>query len=105
MLATLSSREDLWGTMVTPDDLVALIPQDPNKPKTMRRAVVRRLAPMLELVSRGPNGSRSIGAIYRIVRPPTKPPSSADEIGTDDDFLAHAAARMTGGKIKGGHDD
>ena len=98
MLSELSSREDLVDTLVTCEGLVALIEGSPlsdgRRVRTMN--VVRRLAPMLELVERGPNRSLSRGATYRIVRPPSPPETL--EIGGDG-WLETAIDKMCG-KVK-----
>lgn len=94
VLSTLSSRADLVDTLVTGEKLAELIQELPqsNGRKVRPMAAVRRLAPMLELVERGPNGSRSRGATYRIVTPP---PREALEMGSDD-WLKAAIDKMCG---------
>ena len=99
MTSALTSMPGLMGKVVSVDELVALIVGLPgaDPPRVRNHTVVRRLRPILELVERGPNGSLSRGASYRIVQPP--PPPEPDEF-LNERWLIDAADRM-GGKIKG----
>jgi hypothetical protein len=71
---------------------------DGRRPKA--RTVARRLLQYgaIELVERGPNGSLSKGAAYKILpeRPPAPAPDS--EMIQNSDYLEQAVERMTKGK-------
>lgn len=69
---------------------------DGRRPKP--RTAARRLAKVLELVERGPNGSRSRGASYRILQATAVTPNGDDHLAIDDDWLLQSIERMTGGK-------
>jgi hypothetical protein len=76
----------------------------PDGRRVRPRTVSRRLAPILELIERGPNGSRGRGATYRIRPLPTQGEPSErtdvpdDVIGSDHQWLLEQVERMTGGK-------
>lgn len=96
MANTLSSCGIVEGETYTSEKLAELVPAYPDGRRPRPRAVVRRLAPMLQLVERGPNGSLSRGATYRIVVPPPVPDEDPSEkLATDDDWLMQAVEKMT----------
>lgn len=68
------SRPGWIGSLRTIEEITASLPRYPDGRSVMRgRVVARRLEPILKLVSRGPNGSLGIGALYSIVEPPPEP--------------------------------
>ena len=89
----LSFRSDLVGRDLTVEELTQTVPDYPNGRRPRARTVARRLAPILTLVSRGPNGSLGRGAVYRIIPGREVGP---EDIPTDDEWLLEAAARMAG---------
>lgn len=75
--------------------------EDGRRPRP--RAVARRMASILELVSRGPNGSRGRGATYRIKAPASIESIGRDDvndvaIGSDEKWLLEQVERMTKGR-------
>lgn len=91
----ISERDGWLGTIRTIEDIVASLPRYPDGRQVLRgKAAARRLAPALQLVSRGPGGSLGIGATYRIVRPPDEVKSDL----VDDEYLMQQANRMIGRK-------
>lgn len=94
----------LIGRTLPIEDLTEMVPSYPDGRRPRARAVAHRMAPMLELVSRGPNGSLSRGAVYRVVSPPPVPDpvgrQDVDDvvIGCDDDWILEQIERMTKGK-------
>ncbi len=84
------------GTTVSIEDLTRALPCYPDGRRPRPRAAARRLAPILELVSRGPNGSLGKGASYRIVEP------DVDDIvehgWIDEEWIAEGIERMMGQK-------
>lgn len=88
----------LVGTLLTIEELTERIPCYPDGRRPRTRTVARRLRSILELVSAGPNGSRSVGATYRVMAYVPPPSYVSDEgMAIDEDWLAAAADRMTGG--------
>lgn len=93
------------GKVVSTEELVQIIPAYPDGRRPRARAAVRRLRRILELVERGPNGSLSRGAKYRIV-PLIQTPSVMDSIDPeldtvvelDLDWLEQSIERMTTSK-------
>lgn len=83
------------GEELSIEKLYHLVPDYPDGRHPRRRAIARRLAPILELLSRGPNGSRSTGALYRITRLPP-PPVRVEPIGPDEEWLRLCADAMVG---------
>jgi hypothetical protein len=84
-----------------------MVPRYPDGNRARAHTVVRRLSPALELVSRGPNGSRARGATYRVILPPGPvgvPLVRADVpdtgITSDLEWLLQQVERMTGGGSK-----
>lgn len=100
----LLARPDLVGRTLTIEELAQTVPSYPDGRRPRTRAVARRLRPILELVERGPNGSLSRGATYRIRAP--QPRAEAvpitetpdDELKPNVDWLEEQVRRMTGGK-------
>lgn len=100
-------REDLLsapgniGRELTIEQLTLEVPAYGTGHRPRGRTVARRLSPILELVSRGPNGSRGIGATYRIHRPDVLVSSARkdvpDEVVTvNDEWLDAAITKMIG---------
>lgn len=85
-------RPGLVGTEVTIEALTESLPSYPDGRRPRARAAARRLRSILELVSRGPNGSRGKGAVYRIVRPPEQAPVEHSLI--DEDWLKESIERI-----------
>lgn len=91
------------GRTLSIEELVGMLPTYRDGTRPRGRSVARRLAPILELVSRGPNGSRGRGATYRI-----RPPPSAEVVGridvddvaicSDEEWLLEQVERMTAAK-------
>lgn len=76
-----------------------MIPDYPTGTRPRTRTIARRLEEYgaIELVERGPNGSKGKGARYRIL--PERPPTPAAEPVIDNaDYLEDAVERMTKGK-------
>ncbi|MBV9125677.1 MAG: hypothetical protein JO112_20195 [Planctomycetes bacterium] len=71
-----------------------MVPRYPDGRMPRPRTVVRRLAPVLELVSRGPNGSLGRGSTWRVVPNRDVGP---DDIPTDEEWLLQSAERMSKG--------
>ena len=76
-----------------------MLPPYPNGTRPRPRTAVRRLeqAGALELVERGPNGSKGKGARYRIL-PERPPPPAAEPLVENERYLEDAVERMTKGK-------
>ncbi len=97
----LIKRTGLVGQVISIEELTAMIPDYPDGGRCRPRAAARRLSAILELVERGPNGSRGKGATYRIVLPLAKPaPAGRDDIAPDEipiatSWLDNAIERMT----------
>lgn len=87
----LSASEGLWGRDLTVEELAQMVPPYPDGRRARPRTVARRLARILQLISRGPNGSLGRGAVYRIVPNVAVGPETVE---TDDEWLAEAAARV-----------
>lgn len=88
-------RPDLMDTEVTIERLTEMVPCYPDGRRPRPRATARRLAHILELVERGPNGSRGKGATYRLKRPP---PAAPEHTLIDDEWLRQSVERITGKK-------
>lgn len=85
---------------MTIEELTQIVPSYTGGTRPRARTVARRLLPILELVSRGPNGSRGKGAVYRIKAPPHPIEASEarivdDEVEIDMDWITNAIDRMT----------
>lgn len=93
-MSELSSPGSLGGQVLSIEEITERVPSYPDGRRPRPRAVARRLRPVLELVERGPNGSRGKGATYRILTPRTEEPSE-DAVVADLDWLEAAARRMT----------
>lgn len=84
-----------------------MVPSYAGGGRPRSRTVARRMRPILELVSRGPNGSRGRGATYKVIRPDTASETvtrtDTDDvvIGSDRDWLLEQVERMTNGKASG----
>lgn len=94
---------------MTIEEITATVAAYPNGRRVRSRSVARRLRGILELIERGPNGSRGRGATYRIVAPQSPTASTTDPveirtdvedvvIGSDRQWLLEQVERMTGGK-------
>lgn len=94
----LNSKEFL-GREFTIEELTALMPDYPNGARPRAHAVSRRLRRFMEIVHRGPNGSRSRGARYLIVGCKPKP-KIEDAINRDDDWILKSVEKMTKEKKK-----
>lgn len=92
----------LVGRTLSIEELSGVIPSYPDGRRARPRTVARRLRPILELVERGPNGSRGRGATYRVMAIPVPPDLKEredvgdDEIAPASDWLDEAVRRMTG---------
>lgn len=73
------------------EELTQIVPDYPDGRRPRPRTVARRLAPVLTLIERGPNGSLGRGATYRIVPGRSVGP---DDIPSDDEWLLQAADRV-----------
>lgn len=91
----LITRPGLVGSQLTIEAITEMVPCYPDGRQVRPRAVARRLAGILELVSRGPNGSLGRGAVYRIIRPRVPTPEHAL---VDDEWLRLSVERMLGKK-------
>lgn len=101
-MAELLSRPGMVGRELSIEELTALVPDYPDGGRPRSRAVARRLRPIIELLDRGPNGSRGRGATYRIVAnvralPVGSPDVEEDAVRPDLDWLLGAVDRMTEG--------
>lgn len=92
----LLDRPGMVGTTLTIEELTESLPCYPDGRRPRPRAAARRLSHVLELVSRGPNGSLGKGAVYRIVRPPEEPVIEHGMI--DEGWLRESVERMLGKK-------
>ena len=94
----------LVGQTLTIEELTQMVPPYPDGKRPRSRTVARRLASILELVSKGPNGSRGHGATYRVTAPPSIGGSIGRQdvvdvvIGSDAKWLLEQVERMTKGK-------
>lgn len=100
-MVELLSRPGMFGSVLSIEEIAALVPSYPDGGRPRARAVARRLRPILELVDRGPNGSLGRGATYRIVsnvraRPVGEASVSEDVLAPDMDWLMKSVKRMTG---------
>ena len=105
MASRISSDPSMVGRTMTIEELTSDIASYPDGRRVRSRTVSRRLSHILELVERGPNGSRGRGATYRILPSPggvIPPPERGDVtdvvIGSDKDWLLAQVERMTKGK-------
>lgn len=101
VLSEITGPSGLVGSTLSVEELTELIPSYPDGRRPRARAVVRRLRSVLELVSRGPNGSLGRGATYRVLPALPKPRAPAaddDVLALNEDYIAAAVERMTGGK-------
>lgn len=89
-------RPGLVGTEVTIEELTEGLPCYPDGRRPRPRAAARRLRPILELVRRGPNGSRGKGAVYRVVRPPEE--QGIEHGLIDEGWLLESVKRVLGKK-------
>lgn len=100
----MASDPDLVGRTLTIEEIASRVSSYPDGRSVRPRTASRRLAPILELVERGPNGSRGRGATYRIRALPAQadPPERDDVadvvIGSDHQWLLEQVERMTKGK-------
>lgn len=91
----LSRRRDLVGRHLTMEELTQIVPDYPDGRRPRPRTVARRLAPVLTLITRGPNGSLGRGSTWSVVPNREVGP---DEILTDEEWLLEAAERAAGGR-------
>jgi hypothetical protein len=101
IMSEITGPGGLVGRTLTIEELAGLIPTYPGGRRARGRTIARRMRPVLELIERGPNGSRGRGATYRVIaRAEAVPAGSPDiedqEISTDDDWLLRSVAKMTG---------
>jgi hypothetical protein len=94
---------DLVGKVLPIEEIARIVPPYPDGRRPRPQAVARRLRCILELVSRGPNGSRSRGATYRILPILTPAPMPREDVGdvvirSDHRWLLEQVERMTKGK-------
>lgn len=94
----LVSRPGMVGRVATIEEITLEVPDYPDGRRPRPRAVSRRLSHILELVERGPNGSRSRGARYRILDLEVSDVIPDDDAPKDenDDYLAAHIRRMLG---------
>lgn len=96
-----ASEMHLYGLLVdmvfTIEEITQMVPVYPDGRVPRPRTVARRLTELcaIELVERGPNGSKGIGAKYKILPEPTLPPAMESEMIDNKDFLEQAVERMT----------
>lgn len=85
--------------ILTIESITQMIPAYPDGRKPRPRTVARRLTELqaIELVERGPNGSRGKEAKYKILSAPTLPTAEEPFIDNND-FLEQAVQRMTKGR-------
>lgn len=96
----ITSRPGMVGKVVSIEELTQTLPDYPDGRRPRAKAASRRLRKILELVERGPNGSRSRGATYRIVdldMPEVVVPDDDVPKDQNDDYLEQAIRRMTDG--------
>lgn len=79
--------------MLTGEELADLMPEYRPGRRPRPSATVRRLAPCLELVERGPNRSLTRGARYRIVASRLEPPPPPVEGDEDEGWIDEALSR------------
>lgn len=98
-MSEIISSGKLVGATLLIADIVQTLPSYPDGRRPRPRTAARRLAPILQLVSRGPNGSLGNGATYRIVPPiiPGLPLHTQDivEIPHDEEWLLQSIEKMT----------
>lgn len=87
--------EFLGGKTMTIEELTSRMPVYPDGRRPKAITVSRRLSHVLDLVERGPNDSKSVGAIYRVKMLVEK---TEDTLTTDDEWLEQAAIFKTGDK-------
>lgn len=77
-----------------------MIPDYPTGTRPRNRTIARRLEEYgaIELVERGPNGSKGKGARYRILPEKMTPAPAADPVIDNVGYLEDAVERMTKGK-------
>ncbi len=96
----------LVGRTLPIEEIAGMLPAYPDGGRPRTRTAARRMSSILELVSRGPNGSRGNGATYRIVAPMiASEPIGRDDvpdvvIGSDNRWLLEQVERMTKGKSR-----
>lgn len=69
-----------------------MVPSYPDGRRPRPRTVIRRMTAVLEIVSRGPNGSLGRGSVWRVIPNREVGP---DDIPSDDEWLLASAERMT----------
>lgn len=103
VMSELVAVPGLVGRTLSIEEIAGMVLSYPDGRRPRARTVARRLAPILELVERGPNGSKGRGASYRVLDlPPTREPIGRDdvvdtEISSDMKWLLEQVERMTGG--------
>lgn len=91
----------LVGNLYTIEEITQMIPPYPDGRRPRPRAVARRLYEYLELVERGPNGSRGKGAKYKILSKEVYVPGHDDDVvPVDEEWLNSAVNKMTRTKQK-----
>lgn len=97
----LTSTQVLVGHTFSIERLTELISAYPDGRRPRTRTVARRLLELnaIELVERGPNGSKGKGAKYKIL-PESSLAPAGDPLIDNEDFLEKAVERMTREKRK-----
>ncbi len=88
----------LVGHTYTAEELAELFPSYPDGRRPRPRTVVRRLRELeaIQLVERGPNGSLSKGATYKVLpERPSPPAGEVEPLPDNAEFLEDAVERMT----------
>ena len=92
------------GETYSISDLTEMMPCYPDGRKARPRTVSRRLLELgaIELVERGPNGSLSRGATYKILpERPSPPAGDVEPLPDNAEFLEDAVERMTTRRRRG----
>lgn len=89
----LSISELHHGKELTIEQIYELVPNYPNGFRPKIRTASRRLKKILELLERGPNGSRSVQAVYKIL-PMRKQIVAEEPIMHDEEWIKSAINAM-----------
>lgn len=91
---------DLVGKHLSIEDITQTLPKYPDGRSIRPRTAARRLLEYgaIELVERGPNGSKGKGAKYKILPERPLTPEMDSELIQNSDYLEQAVERMTKGK-------
>lgn len=104
VMSEITGPGGMVGRTLSIEELAEALPRYPSGGRVRPRAAAKRLRPILELVSRGPNGSLGRGAVYTI-KPQGEPsPQSQlirtdtpdEEVPVDANWLELSIKRMTG---------